>query len=93
MSNISRGHNALGDPVCRILMSGMTDLAHSITIDRCVCFDRTFAEILTEAQRREVSDLDTLRELLDFGQGCTCCLPYVERALETGQTEFNQLIP
>lgn len=63
-----------------------------ITIDRCVCFGKTFAEIQRYARERGITDLDQLRDELSFGHGCTCCLPYVEKSLRTGTTVFHQLI-
>ena len=51
---------------------------------RCVCTRRTFAEL-------KASGLATCEEIaLVYGSGAQCglCRKYIERMLETGETEF-----
>jgi bacterioferritin-associated ferredoxin len=57
-------------------------------VDRCVCHERTFAEILDVARAHGISDLSELRHHIDFGQGCGTCRPYVRIALDTGRTQL-----
>lgn len=61
-------------------------------INRCVCTNTTFAELVAIAKRDGLS-LPQLAEQTGCTQGCGLCRPYVKRALETGQTEFHQLLP
>ena len=77
-------------------------------IDRCVCRDRTFADLKNAALRtgaRElVGDLigaalrtgaRTISELQSvpvFGDNCELCHPYVRAMLRTGETVFTAII-
>jgi NAD(P)H-nitrite reductase large subunit len=36
--------------------------------------------------------IEDAQRYIEFGRGCGMCLPYVERMLETGQIEFDNLI-
>lgn len=61
-------------------------------IERCVCFDQPFTRLVAIARREGVTDLAGLRCHVAFGEKCGLCRPYVARALETGQTTFDELI-
>jgi len=63
----------------------------SIRINRCVCVDRTFDDLLAEAKRGGY-DVEQLMCESGAGNGCQLCRPYLCRAMETGQTEFHQII-
>jgi bacterioferritin-associated ferredoxin len=62
-----------------------------MNIDRCVCFDRSFAQVLAEcaAKKRSIQEIE-----LEFGcgGGCGLCRPYLRRCLRTGETSFHQII-
>jgi hypothetical protein len=60
-------------------------------IDRCVCTQRTFEDLLTEA-RANHWPLQVLMDKTDAGHGCTMCRPYLSRCHRTGQTVFNQIL-
>jgi bacterioferritin-associated ferredoxin len=62
-----------------------------IRIDRCVCYDRTFAE-LKDAADADALGLDELSRRFGCGSCCGVCRPYLERMLETGETVFHQII-
>lgn len=64
-----------------------------MTIDRCVCFQTTFAELKTIAEATGPDDLEALQDHAVFGLCCTLCHPYVRRMLETGETTFDDLLP
>lgn len=57
-------------------------------VDRCVCFDITFAE-LRDAAQRDSLDFEQLRQRFGCGRGCSLCVPYVKLMLETGRTSFQ----
>jgi NAD(P)H-nitrite reductase large subunit len=57
-------------------------------VDRCICFNITFAELKAISDRTGVRSLDTLQQTVDFGLRCGLCKPYVERMLETGRVVF-----
>lgn len=64
----------------------------SVRITRCVCFDKTFAELKAIAQREGATTIDQLQARIDFGFNCKLCHPYVRRMLRTGETEFHELL-
>jgi bacterioferritin-associated ferredoxin len=66
-------------------------MARDIVIDRCVCYDRTFAE-LKSAIGGDAVDLAEITKRFGCGSCCGVCRPYIERMLETGETVFHQII-
>lgn len=62
-----------------------------LTIDRCVCRNTTFAELLPRA-REEGWDLPRLIEVTGCGGQCGLCRPYLRRMLATGETSFSQIL-
>ena len=63
-----------------------------VCVDRCVCFDRSFVDLLAVARREGVTTLEELQEATDFGLACRICNPYVRRMLRTGETTFSVLL-
>ena len=63
-----------------------------LCVDRCVCFDRPFAELLTIARATGANTVEDLQEETEFGLACRICNPYVRRMLRTGQTTFDVLL-
>ncbi len=63
-----------------------------IRIDRCICFQKTFASLKQVAERTESMSVEALQEHTAFGKNCQLCLPYVKRMLETGETVFSEVI-
>ncbi len=61
-------------------------------IDRCYCFQRTFAELKAIAQQRKVTSLEGLQQQVAFGLRCRLCLPYVRHMLQTGKTVFHEVL-
>jgi bacterioferritin-associated ferredoxin len=61
-------------------------------VDRCVCSDRTFAEMKTVIDTYELSSVDQLRGYMEFGKNCALCVPYIRRVFATGKTEFDIII-
>ncbi|MDX2066731.1 MAG: (2Fe-2S)-binding protein [Fimbriimonadaceae bacterium] len=53
-------------------------------IRRCVCGDRTFAELREEGY----ASLEEIQQRTGAGTHCHTCVPYLVRMLETGQTAF-----
>ena len=62
-------------------------------VTRCICFGRTFAELKRVAAARGCKTVSELQQHALFGRACMMCVPYVERMLETGETEFEVLPP
>jgi len=63
-----------------------------ISIDRCVCFNRSFAELLAVADEAGATTLEALQEETAFGLACRICNPYIRRMLRTRETTFNEVI-
>lgn len=60
------------------------------TVDRCICYDVSFAELRAIASKLD-ADLDTLSARTGCCTGCGMCKPYVQLMLETGRTSFPLL--
>lgn len=60
-------------------------------IDRCICIDTTFADLLEQARHAGV-DLDDLALCTGATRGCGLCKPYLRQTLRTGQTVFTELL-
>lgn len=63
----------------------------SLTIDRCVCRNTRFSELLPEA-RRHAWTLDDIMRNTGCGAGCGLCRPYLRCMLETGETTFHEIL-
>ena len=63
-----------------------------IVIDRCLCFQESFAALYALAQKTGAASFEELQKHVTFGENCRLCRPYVERMLETGETTFHQII-
>jgi hypothetical protein len=64
----------------------------SFCIDRCLCFNKTFSELLVLAESTGIKDLEKLQEIVTFGKKCQLCHPYIREALKTGETSFDRII-
>lgn len=62
-----------------------------LSIDRCVCRNTPFAELLPRA-RAEGWDIERLVEATGCGGKCGLCRPYLKRMLATGETVFTQIL-
>lgn len=61
-------------------------------IDRCVCFDKTFAELKSVSEATGAGTIEDLQRQVKFGSNCRLCNPYVRRMLRTGETVFSEVI-
>lgn len=57
----------------------------------CLCFPHTFVELKYLAERNRWSFVEDITEAVGCGGGCSICLPYLAKMLETGETEFDIL--
>ena len=64
----------------------------SISVDRCICTDTTFASLLSNVKGAKLSYEALTRETGACLQ-CGLCGPYVRKCLRTGQVVFHELIP
>jgi bacterioferritin-associated ferredoxin len=63
----------------------------AITITRCVCQRVPFAALEPLARARGWTLEDVMRET-GCGDQCGLCRPYLRRMLDTGQTEFHEVL-
>lgn len=61
-------------------------------IDRCYCFQKSFAELKEVADTTDAATVSQLQEHVTFGENCELCHPYVRRMLRTGETAFHEVI-
>lgn len=61
-------------------------------IDRCYCFQKSFADLKEVADATGADSVSALQEHVTFGENCQLCHPYVRRMLTTGQTTFSEII-
>ncbi len=61
-------------------------------IDRCYCFQQTFAELKANADAHGARSVVDLQQHVTFGLRCKLCHPYVRRMLRTGQIVFHEIV-
>ncbi len=61
-------------------------------INRCVCFNVKFADVKKVMDENGFTTLDEVQSIIDVSKNCKLCRPYLEKMLETGETEFNYII-
>lgn len=61
-------------------------------IDRCYCYQKTFAELKAVAEATGANSVSDLQAHITFGENCQLCHPYVRRMLKTGRITFDQVI-
>ena len=69
----------------------MTSRTLGLLIDRCICRNTAFADLLPQA-RTEGWNLDDLMKQTGCGAQCGLCRPYLRRMLRTGETAFTELL-
>lgn len=63
----------------------------ALCIDRCVCRQTPFAELLPRARAEGWQLPDLIRET-GCGGSCGLCRPYLRAMLRSGQTVFDEII-
>lgn len=63
-----------------------------IVIDRCVCTQTLFADLLPQAMTQEW-DLAALTAATGCGGQCGLCRPYLHAMLRDGVTVFHTILP
>ena len=69
------------------------DARPQLRIDRCVCHDVTFREVVEWSKATGCRSVDEAARQFRCTTSCGMSLPYVERALESGQPVFHELLP
>jgi bacterioferritin-associated ferredoxin len=73
-------------------MTGVSGEQPAVLVDRCVCRNQRFLDLLPEARTRSWS-LNELIRVTGCGGQCGLCRPYLRRMLATGETAFHDLLP
>jgi bacterioferritin-associated ferredoxin len=63
-----------------------------MTIDRCYCYEQTFADLKAVADEMGSDSVEALQQHVTFGENCQLCHPYVRRMLATGDTVFHEVL-
>lgn len=58
-------------------------------VTKCVCHHKSFEEIVSYATKHEMTTVEELREHEYCSLKCKMCAPYIELALESGETAFK----
>ena len=58
-------------------------------VDRCICYDKTFAEMKLVIDEHGLNSFDELKNHITFAENCRLCVPYVELVIKTGKTKFE----
>lgn len=56
-------------------------------VNRCVCSNVRFEELIKIAGELQIKDADTLSKKVDVARNCRLCVPYINIMLSTGITE------
>lgn len=64
-----------------------------VTVDRCMCERKRFADLLEVARREGLDSVEPLARATGCGTHCGWCVAYLRRALVTGETAFHELLP
>ena len=62
-----------------------------MAVDRCICRNITFAHALEHARTLGVRTVGALQRTIPVGSSCGRCIPYMQRALITGETDLPVL--
>jgi len=62
-----------------------------MAVSRCVCHNVRFTEGLELAARHGCRTVAELQRFVPLGTGCGLCIPYMQRALATGETDLPVL--
>ena len=65
---------------------------NSLAVDRCICFDLSFAELKRIAAAGRL-DFEALQRATRCSTNCALCEPYIRLMLATGRTAFSVLAP
>ncbi|MBK8983992.1 MAG: hypothetical protein IPM38_17155 [Ignavibacteria bacterium] len=60
-------------------------------VKKCVCFNVSFYEMKMIMKEKGITTLSELKEVKQLADNCKLCVPYIEKMIETGKTEFEIL--
>ena len=59
-----------------------------MAVNRCICNDVLFADALALARKLGCDTVRALQSHSALGTGCGLCVPYMQRSIETGETDL-----
>ncbi len=59
----------------------------------CMCYPRSFVELKILAKKQHWQTVAEITAAVGCGSGCGLCRPYLRKMLETGETEFDIIVP
>ena len=62
-----------------------------MAVNRCICNSVPFAAALALARRNGITTVAGLQRISPLGTSCGLCVPYMQRALMTGETDLPVL--
>ena len=65
----------------------------NVRIDRCICEDKSFADLLASARSRGITSIEALAAVEGCATHCGMCGSYLRQTLRSGQTVFSALLP
>lgn len=60
-----------------------------MAVERCICHNIHFKDILEIAEKNGFSSVEELQEQEICCTNCKLCVPYIEKTLQTGITRFR----
>lgn len=63
-----------------------------INITKCICYDTTFSQMKKIMQKNNLKTLDELKDIKVVAANCRLCVPYINKMIETGKTEFDNIL-
>lgn len=60
-----------------------------MSVNRCICYDIPFQRLKEIALKKDIKDIEDLRNEEEFGLCCGMCNFYIEKILKTGKTLFE----
>lgn len=64
----------------------------SVNIDRCVCYNVSFSEILEKSEKENITTLEEVHQKLEICDACGLCNPYVKEVLKHKVTVIDRII-
>ena len=61
-------------------------------IDKCICFNVKFSEVKKIMEDNNFTTIEEVQSVIDVSKNCLLCRPYIERMMQTGETEFDYII-
>lgn len=65
----------------------------TVTVDRCICHDVRFEQVLQWARLNDTTDIAAVRATFGCTSSCGMCRQYLVEALHTGESRVSLIMP